>query len=65
VVCSRDDERIELNAWDRYKVVNGLPPADRWPNRKDESRLRTIFKDVHRSSIRAMARLVSDSGVCI
>jgi len=54
-----------LNAWDRYKVVNGLPPADRRPNRKDKSRPRTILKNVHQSLTRAMARLVSDSGVCI
>jgi len=36
-----------LNARDKYKVVNSLPPTDGWPNRKDESRLRIILKNVH------------------
>ena len=54
-----------MNARDRYKVVNSLPPTDGQPNRKDKSRLRTILKNVHRSLTRAIARLVSDSRVCI
>jgi len=29
------------------KFVTGLPPTDRWPDRKDKSGFRTIFKDVH------------------
>ena len=54
-----------MNARDRYKIVNSLLPIDRWPNRKDEPRLRTILMNVHRSSTRTIARLVSDSRVCI
>jgi len=54
-----------LNARDKYKVVNGLPPIDGQPNRKDKSRLRIILKNIHQSLTRAMARLVSDSRVCI
>jgi len=40
-------------------------PANRQPDRKDESGFGTIFKDVYQSLTRAMARLVSDSRVCI
>jgi len=36
-----------LNAGDRYEVVNSLPPANRWPDREDESGLRIVPEDVH------------------
>ena len=49
----------------RYKIVDSLSPADRWPNRKDESGLRTVPQNVYRPPTRAMARLASDGRVCI
>ena len=56
---------VELYVGDRYKVVDSILPTDRWPNRKDKLGLRAILKNVHWSLTRAMARLVSNSRVCI
>jgi len=64
-VHSRNDEGVESNIGNRYRVVDSLPSVNRWSNGKDESELRTIPKNFHRSQTRTMARLVGNGKVCI
>ena len=32
IVCGRNDEGVELYARNRYKTVNSLSSANKWPN---------------------------------
>ena len=43
-VCSKTDQRIEPNAGDRNKVVNSVPPTDRWADRMNEPGVGAILK---------------------
>ena len=58
-------KEVKSNVGNRYQVVDSLPLTDRQPNRKDKSKLRTILKNIHQPSTRVMARLISNSRVCI
>ena len=46
-IHSRNDERIESNVGNRYKVVNSTLPTNRRSNRKNESGPRTVPEDVY------------------
>ena len=49
LVCGRTDQRIKLNAGNRNKIVNSVPPTDRWANRTNEPRVGAILKVLCRS----------------
>jgi len=44
---ARDNERVESNTRNRYEVVDSLPPANKWSDREDELRPRTVPENVH------------------
>ena len=42
-VCSGVNERVKSDVRNRNKVINGIPPTDRWVNRMNKSRVRAVF----------------------
>ena len=48
-VCSRTDQRVELNARNRNEVVNSVPPTNRWTDRTNEPRVGAILEVLCRS----------------
>ena len=42
-VCNRVDERIEQDARDRNEVVDSISPTNRWADRTDKPRVRTVL----------------------
>jgi len=47
IVCSGNDEEAELIIRNSNKTLNSLSPTDRWANRKDQPRIKTVFEGLH------------------
>jgi len=47
LVCSRINKRVERDVRNQEQIVDGIPPTDRWTDRKGESRTRAILENVH------------------
>ena len=47
------------------KTFNGLPPTNRWADRKSESGVRTVPKGFYRPQTRTMAGLARNGRICI
>ena len=45
-VCSQVDKGAKWDVGDRDKVVDGIPPTDRWTNRKYKSGTRIVSQMV-------------------
>ena len=46
-ICSRFDERVEQDVKNKDKVVDGIPPTNRWASGTYESRVGAVFKVFH------------------
>ena len=43
-VCYRINKGIKLDAGDKNKIVDGIPPTNRWADGTNEPRVRVILK---------------------
>ena len=41
-VCSRTDQRVEPNAGNKNKVVDSVPPTDKWADKTNKLRVGAI-----------------------
>ena len=62
-VHGRVGKEIEQNAEDRDKIVNSIPPTDRWADRTNKPRVRTVLKALCGSQAERLAGVVGISRV--
>ena len=60
-ICGRIDKEVKQNVGDKDKVVNSVPPTNRWTDRTYESRSRTVLEVFHRTQTERLARVVGIS----
>ena len=46
-ICSRFDKRVEQDVGNKDKVVDGVPPTNRWANGTYESGVGAVFEVFH------------------
>jgi len=47
-VCGRVDKEVEWDTRNRNKIVDGIPLINRWTDRIDKPRVRTVLEVLYR-----------------
>jgi len=60
-ICGGIDKGVKHNVGNKDKVVNSVPPTNRWADGMYKSRSRTVLEVFHRTQVERLAGVVSIS----